>query len=159
MNDKVLVTSMVNHSVSLSLPQNGYTVRKSWPQRGAKVLLDKEMLREAIYNPGTERIFKKGVLYIEDMEFKIELGLEEPETKTPTNIIPMDEKYLERVMKRMPIAEMKLAIKKMSPDQLNELILYASSQNDVQLDRISAIKEVTGTDLFKVIDLKRQMEE
>ena len=42
MNDKVLVTSMVNHSVSLSLPQNGYTVRKTWPQRGAKVLLDKE---------------------------------------------------------------------------------------------------------------------
>ena len=159
MNDKVLVISMVNHPVSIGLPQNGYMIRKEWLQRGAKVLIDKEALREAIYNPGTERIFKKGILYIEDMEFKIELGLEEPETKTPTNIIPIDEKYLERIMKRMPIAEMKQVIKKMSPDQLNELILYASAQNDIQLDRITAIKELTGTDLFKVIDLKRQREE
>jgi hypothetical protein len=159
MNDKVLVTSMVNHLVGIGLPQNGYVVRKTWPQKGAKLLLDKEALREAIYKPGVERMFRKGVLYIEDMDFKIELGLEEPDTKTPTNIIPMDEKYMERVMKRMPIAEMKMAIKKMSSSQLEELILYASSQNDIQLDRISAIKEVTGTDLFKVIELKRQMEE
>lgn len=159
MNDKVLVTSMVNHSVSIGLPQNGYMVRKSWPQKGAKVLIDKEALREAIYNPGTERIFKKGVLYIEDMEFKIELGLEEPGTQAPTNVIPVDEKYLERVLKRMPLAEMKAAIKKMSPDQVHELILFASNQNDIQLDRITAIKELTGTDLFKVIDLKRQREE
>ena len=159
MNEKVLVTSMVRHSVGISLPQNGYMIEKHWPQKGAKVLIDKESLREGIYLPGVEYMFKKGILYIDDMDFKIELGLEEPETKTPTNIIPMDEKYLERVMKRMPIAEMKLAVKNMSKDQLQELILYASSQNDIQLDRITAIKELTGTDLFKVIDLKRQREE
>jgi hypothetical protein len=47
----------------------------------------------------------------------------------------------------------------MSPDQLQELVLYASSQNDIQLDRITAIKELTGTDLFKVIELKMQREE
>jgi hypothetical protein len=59
----------------------------------------------------------------------------------------------------MPLVEMKQAIKKMSPDQLQELVLYASSQNDIQLDRITAIKELTGTDLFKVIELKMQREE
>lgn len=159
MNEKVLVTSMVKHSVGISLPQNGYMVEKNWPQKGAKVLIDKESLREGIYLPGVEYMFKKGILYIDDMDFKIELGLEEPETKTPTNIIPMDEKYLERVMKRMPLTEMKQTIKKMSRDQLEELILYASSQNDIQLDRITAIKELTGTDLFKVIELKMQREE
>lgn len=159
MNEKVLVTSMVKHSVGISLPQNGYMVEKNWPQKGAKVLIDKESLREGIYLPGVEYMFKKGILYIDDMDFKIELGLEEPDTKTPTNIIPMDEKYLERVMKRMPLVEMKQTIKKMSRDQLEELILYASSQNDIQLDRITAIKELTGTDLFKVIELKMQREE
>ena len=159
MDDKVLVTSMVKHSVGISLPQNGYMVEKHWPQKGAKVLIDKESLREGIFLPGVEYMFKKGILYIDDMDFKIELGLEEPETTMPTNIIPMDEKYLERVMKRMPIAEMKQAIKKMSRDQLQELVIYASSQNDIQLDRISAIKELTGTDLFEVIKLKRQREE
>lgn len=159
MDEKVLVTSMVKHSVGITLPQNGYMVEKRWPQKGSKVLIDKEALREGIFLPGVEYMFKKGILYIDDMDFKIELGLEEPETKAPTNIIPMDEKYLERVMKRMPLVEMKQAIKKMSPDQLQELVLYASSQNDIQLDRITAIKELTGTDLFKVIELKMQREE
>lgn len=159
MDEKVLVTSMVKHSVGIMLPQNGYMVEKRWAQKGAKLLIDKESLREGIYLPGVEYMFKNGLLYIDDMEFKIELGLEEPEAKVPTNIVPVDEKYLERVMKRMPLAEMKQALKKMSADQLEELIAYASSQNDIQLDRISAIKEATGTDLFKVIDLKRQREE
>ena len=159
MDEKVLVTSMVKHSVGIMLPQNGYMVEKRWAQKGAKLLIDKESLREGLYLPGVEYMFKNGLLYIDDMEFKIELGLEEPEAKVPTNIVPVDEKYLERVMKRMPLAEMRQALKKMSADQLEELIAYASSQNDIQLDRISAIKEATGTDLFKVIDLKRQREE
>ena len=159
MNEKVSVISMVTHSVGIDLPQNGYTVQKYWPQKGARVLIDKESLREGIYNPGVEYMFKAGLLYIEDMDFKIELGLESPDTTVPTEIIPVDEKYLERVLKRMPLVEMKQAIKKMSADQVHELILYASNQNDIQLDRLSVIKEVTGTDLFRVIELKRQREE
>ena len=67
----------------------------------------------------------------------------------------VDEKYLERVLKRMPVAEMKMVIKNMNSTQKQELIDYACEQNDIQLDRINAIKELTGTDLFKVIELKR----
>ena len=156
MNEKVIVTSMVTQSVGIDLPQNGYKVQKYWPQKGAKVTLDKEMLREAIYEPGVEYMFKTGMLYIDDMAFKIELGLEEEGAQAPTKVIPMDEKYLERVLKRMPAAEMKQAIKKMSSDQIQELILYATKQNDIQLDRLTVIKELTGTDLFKVIELERQ---
>lgn len=156
MNEKVSVISMVTHSVGIDLPQNGYKIQKYWPQKNSKVLIDKEMLREGIYDPGVERIFKSGILYIDDMDFKIELGLEEEGAKQPEKIIPMDEKYLDRVLKRMPLSEMKMAIKKMSPDQVQELILYATKQNDIQLDRLSAIKELTGTDLFKVIELERQ---
>jgi hypothetical protein len=156
MNERVNVTSMVTQSVGIDLPVNGYKVQKYWPQKGAKIAIEKEALREAIYEPGVEYMFKTGMLYIDDMDFKIELGLEEEGAQTPTKIIPMDEKYLERVLKRMPVAEMKLAITKMSADQVHELILYAAKQNDIQLDRLTAIKELTGTDLFKVIELERQ---
>lgn len=47
----------------------------------------------------------------------------------------------------------------MNDTQLRELIDYATSQNDIQLDRLSAIKEITGIDLFKVIELKNLKEE
>ena len=154
MNDKVIVTSMVSGNVGLTLPH--LRVNKTWPKKGTKLPVEKEILREAIYEPGVEYMFKKGILYIEDMDFKIELGLEAEGAKAPTAIVPVDEKYLERLLKRMPVAEMKQAIKGMNDNQKREMIEYASEQNDIQLDRLSAIKELTGTDLFKVIELKRQ---
>lgn len=157
MNDKVIVTSMVNGLVSINMPQ--HRLVRAWPQKGAKLPVDKDSLREAIYEPGVEYMFKNGMLYIDDMEFKIELGLEEEGTSKPTAIIPVDEKYLERVLKRMPVAEMKAAIKVMNTEQRESLFEYAATQKDIQLDRIQAIKEVTGTDLLKVIELKRQREE
>ena len=152
MNEKVIVESMVNGIIGINRPE--YHLVKTWPQKGSKLPVEKEALRQAIYEPGVEYMFKKGMLYIDDMEFKIELGLEEEGTQKPTAIIPMDEKYLERVLKRMPIVEMKQVIKTMNDNQKRELIEYASSQNDIQLDRVSAIKSVTGIDLFKVIELQ-----
>ena len=157
MNDKVIVTSMVNGIIGINRPE--YRLVKTWPQKGAKLPIEKEALRQAIYEPGVEYMFKKGMLYIDDMDFKIELGLEEEGAKAPTNIIPVDEKYLERLLKRMPVFEMKAAIKAMNGEQRHELIDYAAKQTDIQMDRVTAIKEITGTDLFKVIELKKQQEE
>ena len=157
MNDKVIVTSMVNGLVSINMPQ--HRLVRAWPQKGAKLPVDKDALREAIYEPGVEYMFKNGMLYIDDMDFKIELGLEEEGAKEPTAIVPVDEKYLERLLKRMPVSEMKVAIKDMNGEQRQELIDYATSRTDLQMDRITAIKEITGTDLFKVIELKKQREE
>jgi hypothetical protein len=112
MNDRVIVTSMVNGLISINKPEHHLV--KVWPQKGAKLPVDKDALREAIYEPGVEYMFKNGMLYIDDMDFKIELGLEEEGTKVPTAIVPVDEKYLERLLKRMPVVEMKAAIKNMN---------------------------------------------
>ena len=152
MNEKVIVTSMVSGNVGLTLPHLRFV--KTWPKKDTKLPIDKEILREAIYDAGVEYMFKNGILYIEDMDFKIELGLEEEGAKMPTAIVPLDEKYLERVLKRMPVAEMRKVIKEMNSNQVRELIDYACGQNDIQIDRVNAIKEITGTDLFKVIELK-----
>lgn len=157
MNEKVIVTSMIRGIVSINRPE--YRLVKTWPKKGTKLPVDKDALREAIYEPGIEYMFKNGMLYIDDMDFKIELGLEEEGAKAPTAVIPVDEKYLERLLKRMPVVEMKAAIKAMTNDQKYEVIEYASEQKDIQMDRVQAIKEITGTDLFKVIELKRQREE
>ena len=154
MDEKVMVTSMVSSQVSLISPE--LRLRKTWPKKGAKLPIDKAILREAIYEPGIEYMFKNGILYIEDMDFKIELGLEPEGAKAPTEVIPMDDKYMNRVLKLMPIAEMKSAIKSMNEEQIQELITYASSMKDIQFDRIEVVKQVTGIDLFKVIEINRQ---
>ena len=157
MNERVMVTSMVSGRIGLVLPR--LHINKVWPKKNTKLPVEKEVLREAIYEPGVEYMFKQGLLYIDDMDFKIELGLEEEGTKAPTNVIPMDEKYMSRVLKLMPIAEMKKAISAMNDNQKRELIDFASEQNDISFDRMDVIKKLTGIDVVEVIKLKRSKEE
>lgn len=156
MDDKVFVTSMVGGNVGLTLPHLRFT--KTWPKKGTRLPISKEILREAIYEPGVEYMFKQGILYIEDMDFKIELGLEKEQTKTPTEIIPMDDKYLNRVLKLMPVSEMKKAITEMSANQRQELVDFAIEQNDIQLDRIKIVSDLCKVDILRAIELKRQKE-
>lgn len=157
MNERVMVTSMVSGRIGLVLPR--LHINKVWPKKNTKLPVEKDVLREAIYEPGVEYMFKQGLLYIDDMDFKIELGLEEEGTKAPTNVIPMDEKYMSRVLKLMPIAEMKKAIGAMNDNQKRELIDFASEQNDISFDRMDVIKKLTGIDVVEVIKLKRSKEE
>lgn len=151
MDDKVMVTSMVGGTISASALNH-----RVWNKKGQKLPVSKDILREAIYEPGIEYMFKNGILYIEDMDFKIELGLEAEGTKTPTQIIPMDEKYMTRVLKLMPISEMKKAIDEMSMVQKQELVDFAVKQNDIQLDRIKIVSDKCGVDVLKAIELNRQ---
>lgn len=157
MNERVNVTSMVSGRIGLVLPR--MHINKVWPKKGTKLPVEKDVLREAIYEPGVEYMFKEGLLYIDDMDFKIELGLEEEGTTKPENIIPIDEKYLIRVLKNMPIAEMKMAVAKMNDNQKRELVDFASEQNDISFDRMDVIKKLTGIDVVKVIELKRAKKE
>ena len=153
MNDKVMVTSMVGGTISASSLEH-----RVWNKKGQKLPVSKDVLREAIYEPGVEYMFKNGILYIDDMEFKIELCLEAPGTESPTEVLPIDDKYLNRVLKLMPVSEMKSTIDKMSIVQKQELVDYASKQNDIQLDRLAIVSEKCGVDVLKTIELNRQQE-
>ena len=153
MNDKVMITSMVGGTISAASLEH-----RVWNKKGQKLPVSKDVLREAIYEPGIEYMFKKGILYIDDMEMKIELGLEAPGTTTPTEVLPVDDKYLNRVLKLMPIPEMKAAIDKMSIVQKQELVDYASKQNDIQLDRLAIVSDKCNVDILKTIELNRQKE-
>ena len=151
MNDKVMVTSMVGGTISAASLEH-----RVWNKKGQKLPVSKDVLREAIYEPGIEYMFKKGILYIDDMEMKIELGLEAPGTTAPTEVLPVDDKYLNRVLRLMPISEMKAAIDKMSIVQKQELVDYTSKQNDIQLDRLAIVSEKCNVDILKTIELNRQ---
>ena len=153
MNDKVMVTSMVGGTISASSLEH-----RVWNKKGQKLPVSKDVLREAIYEPGVEYMFRKVILYIDDMDFKIELGLEAEGTKAPTDILPVDDKYLNRILRLMPIVEMKAAIDKMSVVQKQELVDYAAKQNDIQLDRLAIVSEKCNVDILKTIELNRQKE-
>ena len=156
MNDKVIVTSMVGGNIGITLPHIRFN--KTWPRKGTKLTIEKDILREAIYEPGVEYLFRQGILYIDDLSFKIELGLEPEGAEAPTHVA-VDEKYMTRVLKVMPIGEMKKAISEMNEIQRQEFVDFASSQNDISLERIKVVDQVTGANILKIIELRRLKEE
>lgn len=155
-NKFVVVTSMVSGRIGLVVPH--LRVNKVFPKKGTKLSIEKDLLREAIYEPGVEYMFKKGMLYIDDMPFKIELGLEEEGTEEPTLVVKLEEKYLNRIAKLMPIKEMKETVEKMNDVQRQELIDFVVKQKDMSFDRLEGLRKVTGVDLVKVIELNREEE-
>ena len=164
MNDKkfVPVISMVRGINILYLPEYHYS--RTWPKKGTKIMVDREILANSIYQPGVERMFTEGNLWIDDQEFRIELGLEtapvegdEVEAKT---LVKLDDKLLNRIIKLMPVSEVKATIETLSPAQRLEVADYAVEHyQDLKMDRIEVLTKLCDTDILKAVEMKKGFEQ
>ena len=87
MTDNVFVVSTVNGNVGFSIPELRF--KRIWQKKKARFPVPKDVLREAIFNPGVSYLFEKGILYIEDLDFKKEIGLE-PYDSVEETIVSVD---------------------------------------------------------------------
>ena len=72
-------------------------------------MIDKDALSEAMYEPGVASMFRKGILYIEDMDTKKELGLEPDGATEPENIIVLTGAQMTRYLKVAPARDLDAA--------------------------------------------------
>ena len=159
---KVAVISKTNAQVTLSLPE--YKFERTWAKKNSKILINKEMLAEAMFDPGVEYLFKQGLLYIEDMDIKKDLNLEDPDATEPENIIVLNDSQMRRLLTVAPVNEMKSVAKKMGKEQLNEFAQFAIELGDISLERSEIIKEIAKRygielDVARSILLRKQAEE
>ena len=66
--EMVTVVSTVNGLVGIYLPDLRF--KKEWARKGQKQKIDKDLLQDIMYDPGSEYMFRTGMLYIEDMDIK-----------------------------------------------------------------------------------------
>lgn len=157
MDDKVYVISTVTGMVSINLPD--FRFRRDWPKKGTKVAVSKDILREIIYDPGTEYMFKTGMLYIDDLDFKIELGLEPESAEKPENVIVLNEKQMDRYARLAPVSEMREMVSKLSKEQRKNFFDYLVENEITDIARCDAIKELCGFDLLQAVTLNRKNKE
>lgn len=157
MDEKICVVSTVNGNMGINIPHLNF--RKDWARKGAKVMIKKEILEEALYDPGVEYMFNNGMLYIEDLEVKKALGLEPEEAKEPENIIVLNEKQMKRYLTVAPKQELKDILIKLAPEQRKNLADFAIENNITDVDRCEILKKATGIDVLNAIILKRKEEE
>lgn len=147
MENMVNIKSTVKALVSINVPT--LNLRRSWPKKGAIQKIPFDVLEQAYFEPGVEYLFKTGVLYIEDMEVKRALGLEDPEAEAPTAIIDLTDDYMKKLLTATPLKDFREEVEKLSHEQIKELVQFAVEIGVTDYHRCKLLQEKTGFDIMK----------
>lgn len=157
MSDKVKIISAFDGRCGID--NSDLHISRRWPARGSSVLMDKSIVEELMYDDSFKNMIEDGTLYIEDLEFKKELGIE-PENATTPTIIYLGEKELERYWKTMPLSQFKIEIKKLKKHQIDSLVDYAMNHGeDGTIPKANFLSEISGRNILKGIELKKSVQE
>lgn len=156
MENMVNIKSTVKALVSINVPT--LNLRRSWPKKGAIQKIPFDVLEQAYFEPGVEYLFKTGVLYIEDMEVKRALGLEDPEAEVPTAIIDLTEDYMKKLLTATPLKDFREEVEKLSHEQIKELIQFAVEIGVTDYHRCKLLQEKTGFDVMKAAIARKEEE-
>lgn len=154
---KVKVTNMVNSPVSVAYPELAF--RREWPSKGASVFIESDMVEQLMYQIGFKNMIDAGVLYIEDMETKKELGLEPEDATEPENIIVLSDAEMKRYLTVLPLHEFKEKLANLSIEQKKNMVDYAVENEIINLEKCELLKEATGLNIVRMIELNRQNKE
>lgn len=157
MERMVIVKSAVNATVSIVNPQ--YGINRRWSQQGQPIAVPFAQLEQCLWENGIRRMFDSGILYIENMQDKIDLGLEPANATEPTNIIVFDVAEMEKLLKVDTLDEFKKRILSAPRLQVDNLIEYAVHNEIVDMNKINFLKDLTGKDILYGIQRKREVEE
>ena len=157
MEKKIKVKNLVKGRVGITLPDLRLNV--NWDRKGQTRMIDFDTLQEALYDYGTEYMFKEGMLGIDDMETKIALGLEPEGATEPQFIKVLDDDQMKRMMTVMPIFEFKKELKGVPREQVLNLVDYAVQNEYSDIKKCDVLKEITGIDVISAIRLNREDKE
>lgn len=155
MAKKVKVTNNVNQYITLF--DRSLNFKMTFERRGVSRLIDLDILQQMIYNVGVEKVFKQGLLVIDDMEAKITLGLEPEGAKEPVNIITLTDAQKRRHLTVSPMEDFKATVTKLPFEQIKELARFAITNELVgNMEKVDYLKEKTGIDILKAIQMNRE---
>lgn len=149
MKEVVDVKSTVRAIVGLNVPS--LNLRRTWSKKNAIQKIPFDLLSQAIYEPGVEYLFKSGILYIDDMETKIALGLEEEGAESPSIVVVSTPKEVQSLLKETPLKDFREKVKQMSRDQVIELAYSAIELEVMDYQRCKILQDITDIDVFNTV--------
>ena len=147
MENMVNIRSTVKAMVSVNVPT--LNLRRSWPKKGSIQKIPFDVLEQAYFEPGVEYLFKTGVLYIEDLEVKKALGLEQPEAETAEAIVDLTDAYMSKLLTGTALKDFREEVEKLSHEQVKELTDYAVEIGITDFHRCKILQEKTGFDVMR----------
>lgn len=156
-NEKVIVKNMTNSPVYIMSETTSF--RREVAPRGGQAPIDKELFEQLMYEPGIKYMIDSGILYIEDLEQKKELGIEPEDATEPVNVIVLTDKQRRQYMVNYSLDKFKDKVDRLSYEQIEELADYAIANKLMDFDKCEYIREKCGRDIITAIRLSNQNKE
>ena len=147
-NNFVMVRSASDWTLVVDVPY--LNLHRVWTKRGQKFPIERSALIQAYYRPAVEALFREGSLVTDDRDFLREVGLLDEE-ENPI-VYELTDTMKQRLIKLMPMSEVKREVAKMSRAQIEELAEYAIVHyNDLAMDRVDFLTQVSGKNILIAI--------
>lgn len=154
---KVKIVNTIRGSLLVEVREIPF--RHEWTAQGASFAVEHEVLEQLMYDRGFKYMIDTGMLYIEDMEEKKELGIEPEDAAEPVNVIVLTDKERRRYMVNLSLTEFKEKVNKLSYEQIVQLADYAVANRLADFDKAEYLKEICGRDIIQAIRLSAQNKE
>ena len=149
----VTLRSTVNYPVNVF--STAYNINRDFTTLGARQVLPFDVVQQLLWDNGFKYMIEHGILYIDDMQTKIDLGLEEPDTTVPTRIRVLEPAQIEKLLKQSSYDEFVKEMNGLSVEQLDNIVDYAVKNNIVDINKSDFLKKYTGRDIVVIIGKKR----
>lgn len=151
----VKLQNMVNKTIGLNKPE--YGIKRKWTKKGQIISLPFEVVKQMIYDEGFYRMLEKGYLYINEMQDKIDLGLEPEGATEPENIKVLTDSKIDSLLNKLPYTTFKRELENYNRDQINAIVNYAITNEVLNAEKCDLLKTITGIDILKAVSLNRDM--
>ena len=101
-NGQRMVKLISTDSGKVVIHEPAYGVHREFLGKGTSQLIPFDTVEQLMWRVGFKNMIMSGTLYITDMKDKIDLGLEEPETKEPTRIKVLNDQQILTLLKVTP---------------------------------------------------------
>lgn len=148
-NNKIAIYSNSASRIGVNVPALNF--RRQWLQKGSKVMVEREMFDELLYDNGFRYMIENGMLYIKELEVLIENGLEDEGATEPVRTKILTDNEMDRLMNRVPFYEFKIMIEDLSIENARALAEYAIEHKNTNFDKCEALKAKTGRDILMAV--------
>lgn len=152
----VNLKNMVNKTVGVKLPE--YGVNRKWTQKGQVIPLPYDTVEQMLWHEGFRKMIDRGILYIENMQDKIDLGLEPADATEPENIKVLSDSQIQNLLISQPYTVFKKEVLELGMTQVNNIVNYAIANDIIDVQKCELLQKITGIDILKAISTKKELE-
>lgn len=153
----VALKSTIDSMVSVRKPE--YGVNRRWQKIGQTQMLPFDTVYQMLWDSGFRSLIDSGILYIEDLQTKKDLGLEPEEATGPVNILVLTEQQMKEYMTSLPIDVFKREVSKLPRIQVDNLVSFAAQNRYTDSEKCYYLKQLCGKDILKMVSNDILMQE